>query len=522
MTAHTRPAAWSVAIAAAAFVVAAVAATWAAGGGYPGWFSDSVDYLLIADFLGDTLAHGAKPGEMSDFFRGSRFPPVYPLTLALGGAGTANPSAAYVVTAITAVLAMAGALAWYWQAIEQRTAALLLGAATFVTVGLATLPLTPLSEPLFLLLLAIALWLAERGAARHWLALALLVGLLPLVRTAGVAIVAALVPFVLRERDLRASRKAAVVAIAVLPQLAWFVYRRTVGGIDYASYLSSERLESAFGGIAGLLFGQPVRIVQGFASILDPRGHAPALVAATALCALGAVGWWLRLRRNRLDAWALPAYVAIVWIWPFPEELGRLLVVCFPLLLVCAYEGALALQGERRQRALRASVAILLGITVAGAATAARVVANAGLPVDAELAPFKRRLSYLVEPDESRAREQLEMYAKVVGVAAAVPATVPPGQCIYAEIPAILWLHAPRHRVVLVPTALDPDRPMNAQLPDCDWFFVSGFGTVQHRVSGGALATAIGEFANPVLASFVGPETAQGRQLAAALLQRAP
>ena len=500
--------------------LAGVACAWVAQSEVAGWFSDSVDYLVIADFFRQRFGLGGGIEQAAEVFRGSRFPPLYALTLALGGAGTGAQAAGFVVTAATQLLA--GIAAWWWfrSAVERKADAALLASALFVCVGFWLWPADLMSEPLFLLLLLCALRLAERLQPRHVLLFGAVLGLLPLVRTVGLVAIVAAIPFLLRERALGVARKVVVLVVALLPYAVWTTYRTMLGTKGYSGTFSLERMEAAFGGFAGLLTVQPMRLIRAIAHNVDPQVGFLAFALTILLLAAGAVGWWLRFRRNRFDAWVMPPYLGLVWIWPYPAEVDRLMFVLVPLLLLAAYEGVRALSSRfgRERAGHAAATALLVGVVVASAATTIQFVRHALIPVDPELETYKRRLSFLISPDAKVAKDQLELYARLIGTMRGAASAVPADDCFYAENAGLAWLQS-RRPTVSYPTGFDPSRPVAAQLPACDYFLVSEFSTKQHQLSGRALMREVIGFTMPVLASFV-DVPGHEPQLVVALTQR--
>ena len=60
-----------------AFVLFAAAAAWiAVGARYGGFFSDSVDYLVVADFFRSTFGATDVSPFAASLFHGTRFPPL--------------------------------------------------------------------------------------------------------------------------------------------------------------------------------------------------------------------------------------------------------------------------------------------------------------------------------------------------------------------------------------------------------------------------------------------------------------
>ena len=105
-----------------------------AGAGRVGWFSDSVDYLRLAE----VIRHGGgADGSTLATLQASRFPPGFPALLALVGASTAAASVAHELTVLLAFLAALAIVTWLVREVaDLRAAALLSAAAVYLPLRL--------------------------------------------------------------------------------------------------------------------------------------------------------------------------------------------------------------------------------------------------------------------------------------------------------------------------------------------------------------------------------------------------
>src|SRR6266571_776688 len=264
------------------------------------------------------------------------YPPLYPLLLAPLFGAFPVPTAAYIGKLLNLLLAAlsAGLIAWHAARVRllgddapEWLAPGVVAAAVIAIPVLATQAVL-FSEPLFGVLLAAAVILADApparvspvtGAALAGCAAALAL----LTRSIGVAAGAGIVLFLVAAR--RAPRHvtlaaAAPVALAALGWGLWLLRHR--GGIDpalamnYGSYLETVRQ-------AGLgVFWPATR------ALLRPLGDLTLglvawtpiyYVCAAAAALVGGYGVSLLLRRSSVG-WTLVFYLLILAVWPFPSD----------------------------------------------------------------------------------------------------------------------------------------------------------------------------------------------------------
>jgi hypothetical protein len=460
-----------------------------------GGFSDAVEYLLLADHYAQLLFDRAiyDPAGTAGYAGRTRLPPLYPLVLALVGGGASAVQASLLATG--AMLVLAAFALWRAFAAERdgRDALLLLAAAT-LAFGFLTLALEPQSEPLFVAMTAAGLALATRARAPDaagalWPA-AILLALLPLVRTIGIAWVFGFIVLVALRRDLPALRRVVLAALCVAPTAAWMLLRRSGGGQSYAGALTLDALAAEFGGLDGWLLGLPGRFAEALASYWSPSAGPLSTAAALVLGLLALAGWLARARRGRLDAYAAPAYLGILAVWPFTEELARLLAPLVPFVVLAAVEGAEWLVASRAR--LRGAVApVLAGLLLVAATPALLRAASRALdPVPDRLAPFKRDAGYLATASRADARRGLAVAAGVFDLTGSLREHVPPGACVYTNMPYQTLLYGGVAAIDL-PYVLDFERPVAQQLAACRYVLATARDTSQHRYSGIALHRAL-------------------------------
>jgi hypothetical protein len=419
---------------ATAGAIAALAGWIIAAPGPNGLFSDSIDYLVYAEFFragngGDATAARV----LQAYFAETRFPPGYPALLALVGASFANPAPALPLAvacwllggiAIVAFVRRLGADAWLATAVGLAYAA---GPQLFFAM------LTPHSESVFVpaLLGLLALRPAAWPRTPALLAWCLAAGILPLVRAPAIALVlAALAGLALaRERSLLARAGAALLLLA--PSVAWTLVRAQLQvsggyGDSLAGLLADpgELVRSTLANLANLLPAIGAALLQG-----PPWFRAVLGAAVTA----GAVAWFARSWR---DDPVLPLfcvlYAGIFVIWPYPAEASRL---ALPLAVTGLVATAALLQ--RARPALRRSGAT--AIAVVAAIAVAQLALRMRVPVPAEQIAYQRTQMYFEAASGELAAELARLIHANVQAMQRTPDIVAPGSCVYAKFHAFMY-----------------------------------------------------------------------------------
>ena len=328
----------------------------------PGVWHDDGVYLLLGRALaaGEGLRYVGVPGDLA----APKFPPVYPAVVALawrlgGDAGGATAAAvAMNVLFLAAAVGLVGAWAWRGLGLPLVVALAVAGVAG-LSVDLWSPALVPLSEPLYVLVMAGALWAAARaerpGAGRREIvALVALLALLLHVRTAGVAVAgAAVLGLAARRRWRAAVAVGAALGALALPWALWSASAaaalpeplRDILG-TYGSWLG--------GGVAGDPLGYAARLPAAAAGVtrrvldllVPPAPPALWWVAAPAVGVAAAAGIPFLARRSPTAALALVLSVAMAWLWPYQDR--RILLPALPLLLASLGCLAAALAGAAR------------------------------------------------------------------------------------------------------------------------------------------------------------------------------
>ncbi len=333
------------ALAAACGGVAAIF-TWQPGLG--SLYDDSVSYLVMAQAFSPFAA--ASPA-VAAAFPFEKYPPLFPLLLALGG----------------------GAYDWriahLWVALAFAASVYLLGVhATGATgsprVGCAAALVFAwmpgawlnvkgiLSEFPFMALTFATLVFFERIRARPatwrgYAGLGALLAAVVLTRTIGIAMLAAFAAAeawrFMKERDTARLRMAAgALGIAILAAAAWYALRPKAGEDAYLAFGAGVAQGTAEHGIdwaLGIANANVAALVDAWLNaILIYWGEPwrPGFMIAVLLGASGAIGTLWRAARGELDALYVLAFAAILVAWPFPGQMYRLAFPVLPLLVVHA------------------------------------------------------------------------------------------------------------------------------------------------------------------------------------------
>lgn len=357
-------------------VVVTLVAWWAAEPYVVGVWHDDGVYALLGRAIAD--GHGFRHLQLPGAPAAVHYPPLYPLLLAaLWRLAPSFPDNIAVFLAANALLvgaAAVGACRFLRHRLGWRDdAAALVAVLGTVATPVLALAGALLSESLFLALLWPALLLADRSAddqatAMDALAAGAATGLLMLVRTHAVALLAAvLVVHLVRRRMLLAASALGAAVLVVLPWQVWtLVATPTVApplAGAYGSYLG-WMLEGVRGGGASFVAATARVNLRELWLLLQDRvvtgGGVPSqLVATTAFIAILLAGAVRLLRRSPVFVAFLAAYLAVVLVWPYAP--WRFVWAVWPLLIVCAAAGCqtLAAASKTRPRAALAALVLL-------------------------------------------------------------------------------------------------------------------------------------------------------------------
>lgn len=334
------------------------------------WHDDGV-YLVIGEALagGDGLRYSGVPGAPPAV----KFPPLYPgvlalLWLAFGSLRAVTLAAVFLNLALLAAAGVLLSVALHRSSALPGRTAVLAGGLAFVSADVWRPAIVPLSEPLFIALLAacLATWSAvSRPGDRK--GLALLAGLLTLAvltRTAGIAAVVGFAVALVPRRGAGAALAAtAPPTVVALGWARWAEVRaadipegmRDVLG-PYGGWLADQVLGASGSFLAALPEHAVAVLARVFALLLPGLTGTWLLAASVPLTAVMLFGM-LRLGRALPPLpWVALAYAVMLLCWPFADR--RLVAPLHPLLAVAVAAGFLAAWEASGRRLARRAVGV--------------------------------------------------------------------------------------------------------------------------------------------------------------------
>jgi hypothetical protein len=345
-------------------IVVGAVGVWAQNGSLVGVNYDDGIYALLAKSLAD--GEGYRLASLPVDVPGVKYPPLYPMSLAPFWLSSGTQEAALDAMKLANGIyigAAAGLFAFLLidLGILVTPLAVALALLGFAAASMMLVASGLLSEPLYLVLLFLALWLSDRATERptsgRLIVIGVLAGLVLLTRTVGAALLGA----VLVATWHRYGRRRALVAgaAALLVAAPWILYAllrsSRVPELLVPGYGSYGRLYLA------LIAEAPVAVldvaVSNLGAILQTLGgklvpEAGATVESVvgaALIALAALGSRQVYRKAPATATYPWLYLVLVTLWVFPPF--RFVFVLFPLLLALGAVGFLALADRAEERA---------------------------------------------------------------------------------------------------------------------------------------------------------------------------
>jgi len=400
---------------------------------FVGLHQDDGHYLATAKSI--ARGWGYRAAQWPDEPWQTKFPPVFPLSLSLGWRVASDwPSIAHwqALETLTFGSVAAGLLCL----VMVRTAgvpnslAVLATAAASTTPALLGLTAQVMSEPLFMVWLALALWsLSVPHKSRFGNTRGIWLALLVLTRSAGLFICVGAAIWLWRRRALTWTVTLPV-GTAVVGWFGWTQYA-TIGAtapvydVSYVGWLASVGLAAWPRILVDNLLAIPVHggslVIQAPMMLLPARLRPEAgfvagmvLVAAVVWAARSSQGVW---------RWLLAPYLAGIVLWPWPPS--RFLVAVIPLTL-CSVVAATR-PGSHVRRATVVALLVLAASNTAAALTRSfdpRWSAGYVLP-DGTVAPWHE-------------------YSALLG---AIRRATPPDAIIASVIESTVFLYTDRHSV---------------------------------------------------------------------------
>lgn len=443
-----------------------------------GFLSDDAVYLLMAD--GFSPFRHAEPELTHYVLRQSLFPPLYPLLLAMLGAGSGALLWAHLITTTTLLFALAIYGCWIFFETRDRFASIALVAVFALLPGTLLLSLELFSEFPYLFLSLLALWLAARASdsGRGYLPIALCVGLAAVTRSAGVSLILAMAIWLFAARA-QWRTKALALAVAIAPSVIWSTYKAifvgSKGGYDqFWIWLAGQFRDNQLSEfVPHFLKTQSNGLWNGLLTNLDMRPSAITQVVLIVMVAAALPIWIRRLRSWRLDAWYFLIGGAMIFLYPFPNFFTRLLLPWIPTLLFYSYlglHGAFAGRAHvvgKPVLAYGALFALLLTLFPSLGFIAHQLAE----PIDPQLANWKHTRYWFRFENMDKIRSDVAFRQDLIQASEEIQQWVPKGECAFAVHTGIAMLYG-RRIFEQPPPPSDSPPVFDERSRACQYFFL--------------------------------------------------
>jgi hypothetical protein len=367
-----------------------------------GVWNDDGAYLLLAESLAQ--GNGLRYSGVPETPPGAKFPPLYPLSLSLAWRLAPDAVAEGAGGGLLNVLFLSFAAGAMWLFVRRELglgpAAAGVSLLPWLSPDLWRMAMVSLSEPLFVLLLIVALWglirASRKGTVGAFVLAGVLLGLLALTRTIGVVVVGAGVVTLAWERRWRdVGLVAFVVSLFLVPWSIWSgraaveiaaPLQELMG--PYGRWLATQTLTDPAASVARAIGATPILARIGFSLFVPGSVSVFTWIIGPVLAAAALVGLVGLGKHARSVVLSVFMYVAVIWIWPHTER--RLVAPLLPL-LVLGIAGVLRLADERLGSRMRR----LTSVAVFGWAAIFAVMGISGLVREIHLASYRVRADML-------------------------------------------------------------------------------------------------------------------------------
>jgi len=419
-----------------------------------GFTSDDAVYLLLADLY--SFRHADYP-LLYDFIRQqSYFPPLYPMLLGLFGAGADNPALAASITVFTLLVSVFIATIWIWRVTASHRVAFSIALLLFFLPGTLILAQELWSEFLFMLFLYGAFLLADKRELTNqdWLAIAVLVALATLSRSAGLALALAFCLTLIIKR-----KPTGIIPglISLLPFLFLTLSRKVQD--DRQGYFSRVTELPADLTITTLFNLGLAKIVVLFDSLVwlfnsidtGMFHHNFSKVVLLILIVPLFAGFIVRIRLLRLDALFVLFYLPMILIWPYNEVyyVSRFLYPLLPLLMLYTVLGIQRILPASYKKLVLLAFFMMLVMIARPASTQFIQRGYADLPETVK--PYTRDRSWLLAPTDNEAMQGALTTRFIIQTLGIISASVPESECIYGLQSPLIMLHTRRIAGTLPP-----------------------------------------------------------------------
>ncbi len=397
----------------------------------PGFYWDDSWYLMMAEWFSGRSDHRQLAWTM---LHERQYPPLFPLVLSLVGEPLLDPGAALIMNASFYALAAAVTLAWLVQEGLSISAA---GFAAILVIfnpfALSLLPFL-MSEHLFALLTSIALaltCLTDKSRAL-WLLIGLVAGRSVATRGMGWVLVLAFLHCLVIQRNFRA-------LLMFMPGL--FVSLLLISYLRSSLPESPDYLDIFAASFEQLGEGYALNQIRQMGSAWFELWGSP--VAAGLAAVVVIPGIFIRMAKNRIDAWYAFFSFFVILAWPYPGQMTRFLCVLMPSFLLAIHSLLMWVKSEKYRPVLALSFISLLVFSTAPTGLG-RSIQRLVHPPPAELFSLSRTREWTRAADRDKAIVTLTLMNQLLQDTRKISQTLSDDACIYSELPALVSVHTLR------------------------------------------------------------------------------
>jgi hypothetical protein len=300
-----------------------------------GLVADDAMYLLMADYF--SPYYSSLSQSSSFIMEASKFPPLYPMLLAIFGASSENILIAHVLTTSCFIGAVIMYIFWIGKDQKNKSIGLYLALILICLPASFLMNIDLWSEHLYLLFTMCALFFIEKANinTKYWLIAALFIGFLPIVRLVGITFVCA---FFIYLHMHKVHYRYRYILVSIFPFLIWkasamnFILPVTYGSIVAKFYQHDIWLI-----IENLFFVQLQNLWDGWHECFDVQKNIWSGVISAVVLMMALPTWFLRIINKKIDSLYLLFYLMLIWLWPAPDHDMRFMFVIFPILLYYSY-----------------------------------------------------------------------------------------------------------------------------------------------------------------------------------------
>ncbi len=447
-----------------------------------GFLSDDAVFLLMADIYSPWV--DAIQPLYGYLVEHNRFPPLYPLLLALLGVDSNDAALASQITTLLWCLGFICVGTWLYREQGSRLLACLIPVLCALTPSMLLLSQELWSESLYFLLsflfFTVLSFIRKEHAAATVLC-GLLVCLLLLTRSIGLVLFLAFSAFLVANRP--AGWRLAML-VSILPYLTWLGIQQLNSATEsYYVELIHALADQGVDNIITALGSRLTNLWQSWCWLFTLMYASELSLFLQLFFALFlllvVVGAGSRLRRGYADAFYFVFYLAALLLWPYGELhfQTRFLSPLMPLYFFYAYTGARIIVRRNIPGLPVYSILLLLLLAQLIPATTT-LLQRAFEPVTAEYVPVSRNREWLLATSLDAGRKILVSQHRTVQLLLQISREIPKQECVFAIQGPIVMLYS--KRIV----GVYPDDAVNnwesfSRSPACH--FLLAMNMVDHR-----------------------------------------